>query len=326
MTSPLLAVRGLDIVIRARPHQAEILRAIDLSILEGEIHGLVGESGSGKTTLARALMRLLSPPCRRARGEILFGGLDLCLLPEKEMRHLRGATIAYVPQDAASALNPHQKVGSQFVETLRAHQSVTASQAREQAIQSLAQVGLEEGNEILRSYAHELSVGMAQRVLIAMALALRPRLLLADEPTSSLDVVASVRVARLLADLNERSGLTILFITHDLEMLFRVAHRITVLYGGEIMEQGSLEEIKSNPSHPYTQALLAARLLPGETPLAISGEPPEPGARPQGCVFHPRCPEAGEECSQGSPGVEVIASDHSVRCFHRSPSTREETT
>ncbi|HSR49232.1 MAG TPA: ABC transporter ATP-binding protein [Acidobacteriota bacterium] len=315
---PLLEVRQLSVQAGgAEGPPVPILRGVDLSIYPGEAHGLVGESGSGKTTLGRALLRLQSHSQFQMQGEIWFQGQDLPALAEREMRRLRGPSIAYIPQDAQSSLNPHQRIASQFLEMLWVHTALDAGQRRQRAQDSLKEVGLSESRQVLRAYPHQLSVGMAQRVLIAMALALKPQLLLADEPTSSLDIVSSDRVTALLADLNRTSGLTILLITHDFEVLFKVAQRVSVMYGGEIVEQGPMQLLRRQPSHPYTRALLAARMLPGAEGLAIAGEAPEPRALPPGCVFHPRCPEADALCSRQHPQETALGDDHSVRCLRR---------
>ncbi|MEE8587123.1 MAG: ABC transporter ATP-binding protein [Acidobacteriota bacterium] len=321
---PLLSIRGLSVIAEASGAPEEILRQVDLTIRPGEIHALTGESGSGKSTLARAVLRLLPSRQLRAEGEILFQGQDLLRLPVSRLRKVRGSRIGLIPQEALAALNPYQRVGKQMEEMIRTHLPRTPLEARRMAEESLAEVGLEEPGELLSAFPHQLSLGMCQRVLIALALTTRPQLLLADEPTASLDAANARLIVDLLRDLNRRSGLAILFITHDCDLLFRIADRLTVLYAGVVMENGPAAQIESRPQHPYTQALMASRLLnrqmTGIPPSADGLDyPAEAGIPPAGCPFQPRCGEALPQCRQQHPELLEIAQQHRVRCHNRQP-------
>ncbi len=321
---PLLSIRGLSVSAEAEA-SVEILRHVDLDIQPGEIHALAGESGSGKSTLARAVLRLFPSRRMRMQGEILFEGQNLLRLPIGQMRRLRGSRIGLIPQEAAAALNPYQRVGKQMVEMIRAHLPGTAQQARRITVEGLAEVGLEEPGELLDAFPHQLSLGMCQRVLIALALTTRPGLLLADEPTASLDAANSRLIVDLLRDLNQRIGLAILFITHDCDLMFRIADQVSVLYAGVVMENGPASQIESRFQHPYTQALMASRLLGGQAaePTGQLDNPAQLGKPWCGCPFQPRCGEAVQRCCEEHPELVVIAQQHRVRCHNRRPEKGE---
>lgn len=320
-SDPLLSISGLNVTAEAGGGSLQLLRQVDFSVRSGEIHALAGESGSGKSTLARAVLRLFPSEKIRLQGEIRFDGLDLLQLPIRRLREVRGGRIGFILQEASAALNPYQRIGRQMDEMIRTHLPLSAAEARRNAVESLSEVSLEDPQELLQAYPHQLSLGMCQRVLIALALTTRPELLLADEPTASLDAVNARHIVDLLRDLNRRSGLTILFITHDCELLFRIADRVTVLYAGEVAESGPAGVVRSSPQHPYTQALLASSLSVSSAPVAgIAGEPPDLRHLPAGCPFEPRCPEASPNCRAVHPALAAIGTEHLVRCHNRSPS------
>lgn len=260
---PLLQIRG--VVVEFRLRDGETLRAVDgvdLDVHEGEIHGLVGESGSGKTVLALSILRLIDPPGRVAHGEILWQDKDLLLMPERELNEVRGRGIAMVFQNAPGSLNPALRIERQLIGLLRFRRGMNRADARKEALRLLATVHLQEPERILSSYAHELSGGMAQRVAIAMALACQPRLLIADEPTSALDVTIAAQLLQLLRELRDNFKLSILLISHDLGVIVRLCDRVSVIYAGRIVEQGSVTDIFRKPLHPYTEALRQSILVP----------------------------------------------------------------
>ncbi len=331
---PLLAIEGLGVGFSAGPGgPLEVLRDVSITVGDGEILALVGESGSGKTLTALAVLGLLPPGGRILGGRIhLAGAGDLLALGEDERRRVRGRRLAMIFQDPMSALNPVFSVGFQIVETLRLHRGLSRRRARAEARQLLELVALPDPERRLASYPHQLSGGQLQRVMIAMALASGPDLLLADEPTTALDVTIQAQVIELLADLRRRLGLAVLWITHDLGVIAECADRLAVMYAGQIVEQGSIGELFRHPTHPYTRGLLAAvPRLGSRTPIAgIPGRIPEPGDLPTGCSFHPRCPQAMDRCRRRSPELypvtpgEAVATPqgdaaHRSRCFLEAP-------
>jgi peptide/nickel transport system ATP-binding protein len=263
---------------------------IDLTIGTSEILGLAGESGCGKSTVANAVMQILRPPARIVDGAVLFRGEDLTRLNPEQLRRFRWRNVSMVFQSAMNALNPVMRVGDQFVDMMRAHEHVSKRDALAQAGQLLDLVGIDARR--LRSYPHELSGGMRQRVIIAMALALRPELVILDEPTTALDVVVQREILQQVGDLQREFGFAVLFITHDLSLLFEFAHRIAIMYAGEIVEQASADVLHREPLHPYTQGLMHS-FPPLHGPLermtGIPGSPPDAASPPAGCRFHTRC-------------------------------------
>ncbi len=325
---PLLAIERLGVGFAHPGGPVEVLRDVSIEVHDGEILALVGESGSGKTLTALAILGLLPPGGRILGGCIhLAGAGDLLALGEKQRRQLRGRRIAMIFQDPMSALNPVFSVGFQVAESLRLHRRLSRRRCWAEARRLLELVALPDPERRLRSYPHQLSGGQLQRVSIAMALASGPDLLLADEPTTALDVTIQAQVIELLADLRRRLGLTVLLITHDLGVVAECADRVAVMYAGQIVEQGSVCEIFRHPAHPYTQGLLAAvpRLGAGSPITGIAGRIPEPGALPTGCSFHPRCCRAMERCRRRSPELYRVAlpagqePGHRSRCFLESP-------
>jgi oligopeptide/dipeptide ABC transporter ATP-binding protein len=292
---------------------------VDLTVARGRITGLVGESGSGKSTMAAALMGLARPPAKVTAGEILLDGQDLRLLRRSEMTALRGRRIALIPQSAMNALNPAYTIHRQVSEA--AAQTRPVVEAARKAAELLELVGIPK--ERHRSFPHELSGGMRQRVVIGMAIANEPSLLVADEPVTGLDVVTQARILRLLLDLQSRLGLSMLLISHDLPLVARVASDLAVMYGGKIVESGPTAAVTGDPGHPYTRELLRSfpSLRGPRVRLAsIVGEPPDLVSPPVGCRFRPRCPDAIEICADAHPPLVEVSPGHRVACVHRMPS------
>ena len=290
-----------------------VVRAVDgvsLKIALGECLGLVGESGSGKTVTALSILRLVPEPGRIVGGTVKLDGRNLLELPEAAMREVRGRHIAMIFQDPTVALNPAYRVNEQVADVIRLRLGTSRSEARDQAWEWLARLGIPES--YIREYPHRLSGGMRQRVLIAMALCLQPRLLIADEPTTALDVTVQAQVLDILQGFIEEMGFSMMLITHDLGVVARVAHRVAVMYGGMVIEEGPVRELFRNPLHPYTQGLMEAarRLRPiPEANRAMSCQ--------GGCRFAVRCPEAIPECGEGVPELREIGPAHWVRCIRR---------
>jgi peptide/nickel transport system ATP-binding protein len=326
MTDPLLSVRNLHVRFRT---DEGVLRAVDgvsFDLNRGETVCLIGESGSGKTVTCETITRLVrTPPAEISEGEVVFDGMDLLAADEATMEEIRGGRIAHVFQNPGSALNPVYTVGWQLVEAIRLHRNVGKAAARERAVGLLDRVGIPEAAIRFHDYPHEFSGGMRQRVVIAMALAADPDLLIADEPTTALDVTTQAQILRLLGDLQAEYGLAVLLVTHDLGIVADVADRVVVMYAGKVMETADVFALFEEPSHPYTRALL--RCLPGRSKrmTAIGGDVPDPTDPPSGCRFHPRCRYAIEECrANGQPPLYHVApgargTPHGVSCVHYAP-------
>jgi oligopeptide/dipeptide ABC transporter ATP-binding protein len=316
----LLRVEDLGVVFTHGAMEARALRGIDLSFYEKEIHGLVGESGSGKTVTSTCIMGLLpSPPGKIVSGKIFFEGRNLLALPESEMRKVRGRRIAMVFQEPAKYLNPAFKIGEQITEMLILHKSLTKAQAREKARELLGLVGLGKDGRVLDSYPHELSGGMKQRAMIAIAISCDPAFLIADEPTTALDVTLQLQILRLIIKLKDLLGMGILFISHDLGVVKEVADRVSVIYAGRIVESSSKAALFDKPLHPYTKLLILS--IPdarkrGKRLAAIPGRVPDADDTPQGCAFHPRCPLADEVCARENPQLSEFEPGHAVACHH----------
>jgi oligopeptide/dipeptide ABC transporter ATP-binding protein len=304
------------------------VRDLSFTIAAGEVLGLVGESGSGKSITSLALMGLL-PPQARVSGEIVFtngkGSHDLLQLPEEHMRPLRGARLAMIFQEPMTALNPVMRVGDQIAEAVVAHGEVSKQEAWNRALAAMNDVGIGDSERRARGYPHQHSGGMRQRVMIAMAIVNRPQLLIADEPTTALDVTIQAQILELLAELRSKFGLTMLFISHDLAVVSQVADRVAVMYAGNLVEVGSKHDIFHAPAHPYTRGLLNAvptlrtdRSRPLET---IEGTVPPLHAVPLGCPFEPRCGFRVAECARGLPSLAEVASGHWARCPVVNPRT-----
>ena len=309
----LLTVRNLAIGVSQRL----IVEDVDLDLREGEVLGLVGESGSGKTVTCRALARLLPRGLRIAAGSVRLNGRDLARLSEEEMRKVRGAEIAMIFQNPSSHLDPVMRIGNQIAESVRYHEGASMAEGRARAVELLRQVGIPDPARRVDAYPHEFSGGMRQRAMIAIALACTPKLLIADEPTTALDVTVQAQVLRLLLDLRDRLGLAILLVTHNLGVVAQTCDSLAVMYAGRVMERGATRELLRTPAHPYTEALLKcqpgsakpAALLP-----AIPGQPPSASAFPDGCRFHPRCPRAAAQCQERRPELRPLDRERMAAC------------
>ncbi|MCZ6857318.1 MAG: ABC transporter ATP-binding protein [Gemmatimonadetes bacterium] len=322
--TPLLSIRRLSTSFAT---DAGIARAVDdvsLDLEQGETLGLVGESGCGKTVTALSILRLIAEPPGQYGEEsrIEYEGVNLLDLSPNKLREIRGAQIAMIFQEPMSSLNPVLTIGSQIVEAIRAHESVSKSEATERAVELLRVVAMPDPDHRMKDYPHQMSGGMQQRVMIAMALSCHPKILIADEPTTALDVTIQAQILDLLTDLKARFGMSVIFITHDLGVLAGIADRVAVMYGGKIVEQGAVRTIFERPAHPYTQGLLAAvpRIDRPDAQLqGIPGAVPTATQWPSGCRFHPRCSQRIERCSTESPPAVTIGAGHVARCWVATP-------
>jgi oligopeptide/dipeptide ABC transporter ATP-binding protein len=304
---PLLAIRGLGVGLRTPAGVTPLVRGIDLDVHEGERVGLVGESGSGKSLTLLAVMGLLAtPPLEVTSGSVRLAGTELVGAPERTLRALRGSQMAMIYQDPMTSLDPVQRVGAQIAEGLRAH-GTSRRDARERVLAVLAEVQLPDPARLARAYPHELSGGMRQRVMIAAALAGNPRLLLADEPTTALDVTIQRQILRQVARVQQARNLAVLWVTHDLGVAAQFVQRLAVMYAGRVVESGPTKALFAQPQHPYSAALLAAVPLatgPRQPLGQIPGAPPDPAQLPPGCSFAPRCGQAREICAATDPVLE----------------------
>ena len=316
--APLLDVCDLSLSFDTGERTTRVLRGVGFRLGPGRRLALVGESGCGKTVTALALARLLpEPPARVTGGEIRFRGENVRRMGPARLRALRGGGLAYVFQEPASSLNPVMRVGQQIVEAIRVHRRESARSARAEAEELLRRVGIPDPRDRYRSYPHEMSGGMQQRVMIAMALASRPAVFVADEPTTALDVTIQAQILELLARLCRESKAALLLITHNLGIVAGLADRVAVMYAGTIVEEGPVTQVLLRPAHPYTRALLRAvpRLGNREAPLeAIPGTVPDPADLPPGCAFAPRCRKARAECTRAEPPRVGIETEWTVRC------------
>jgi oligopeptide/dipeptide ABC transporter ATP-binding protein len=320
----LLAVDRLRTVFDTSTGPVTAVDDISFEIRPGETLSLVGESGSGKSVTALSIMRLVQPPGRIAGGRILFKGRDLLTLDERQMREVRGAAISLIFQEPMTALNPVFTIGDQLAETLSVHGRARGREARKQAADLLDAVRIPNATARLGEYPHQLSGGMRQRVLIAMALACRPALVIADEPTTALDVTIQAQILDLLREMKAAFNLSLLLITHDLGVVAETADRVAVMYAGRIVETGPVRSMFRTPQHPYTRGLLASIPggRPGERLHAIDGSVPRLGALPRGCAFHPRCPDRFEPCTTEPPPDYVAGAEQTAKCYlHRAPIT-----
>ena len=312
----LLEVDQLTTVFDLAQGPAAAVAGVSFHVDAGETLGLVGESGSGKSVTALSILRLVQPPGRIAGGAIRFEGRDLLSLGEREMCHIRGAEIALIFQEPMTALNPVFTVGDQIAETLLVHNRASRAEARRQAVGLLDAVRIPDAAARARDYPHQLSGGMRQRVLIAMALACQPKLVIADEPTTALDVTIQAEILDLLREMRERFNLALLLITHDLGVIAETADRVAVMYAGRIVEDGPVRALFHEPRHPYTRGLLESIPGTGRGRLhAIEGSVPAPGALPPGCAYHPRCPDRIDRCTSAPPPDYPAGADHRAKCF-----------
>jgi oligopeptide/dipeptide ABC transporter ATP-binding protein len=313
----LLEVRGLKTSFHTSDGVVQAVTGVDFHVNRGEVMGLVGESGCGKSVTSLSIMRLIAPPGRIEAGEVLFDGRDLLGLSDNEMRRLRGDRISMIFQQPTSSLNPVYDVGMQLGEVFELHRGMKRKAARARAEELLEMVGIPDPRRRLEAFPHELSGGMAQRVMIAMALAMEPELLIADEPTTALDVTIQAEILNLLRQLKHDFGLSLLLITHDLGVVAHTADRVAVMYAGRIVEQAPVRALFKTPAHPYTQALL--RAMPGSTHSArrlepIEGQVPPLQRMPPGCAFAPRCAWHHEACDVEPPPMYPVADGHGARC------------
>jgi oligopeptide/dipeptide ABC transporter ATP-binding protein len=320
--APVLAVTDLVVTLRARGRTATILDGVSITAHPGETVALVGESGAGKTVLALAVMGLLPGGMRIERGSVRVRGDELVDAPDAVIRAKRGGEMAMIFQDPQSSLHPAFRVGAQVAEAIRAHdRHVSKPDARDRAVELLRRVGIPQSETRARDYPHQLSGGMRQRVMIAMAMANAPSLLIADEATTALDVTVQAQVLEVLRAAQAATGAAMLVVTHDLGVVASIADRVVVMYSGRIAESGTVDAVLGAPAHPYTQGLLAAvpRLTRGDAPVeAIAGQPPSPFARPTGCAFHPRCAFADDRCAEEIPALLLQPGDgaRAVACHH----------
>ncbi len=314
---PLFSIRDLGVEYHTRGGDVRAVDSVSFDIRRGEILGLVGESACGKSTLGKALMRLHRKPARIMGGELLFDGRDLMTLTEDEMRSVRGGEIGMVFQDPMTSLNPVQRIIEHLTETIRAHEPQTSDeQARKRAGELAEKLGIRA--ERLREYPHQMSGGMRQRVMISLALALRAKLVIADEPTTSLDVIVEAKFLDLLRELRQEFDLTILLITHNIGVVAEVSDRVAVMYAARLVEIGDVRRIFANPKHPYTRGLLRSvpNITLGDNELyKMEGAPPSLLHPPTGCRFHPRCPDRMEICDRKNPPFEKVESDDQVACW-----------
>ena len=322
MTAPAAAepvVRAEDVAVSfvGRDATVNAVNGVSFTLDPGEVLCILGESGSGKSVTLRALMRLL--PSRRARlsGSIEISGLDVMAMSDRALADLRGTEVGMIFQEPMVAFDPVYTVGTQITETIVRHEGVSREQARRRALDLLDRVQIPSPERRLRAYPHELSGGMRQRAMIALALSCQPRLLLADEPTTALDATVQIQILLLLRELQRELGMAVIFVTHDVGVAVEIADRIAVMYGGKFVETGPVREIMGNPRHPYTQGLLASTVHSasrGQTLEAIPGSPPDMTQLPPGCAFAPRCRFAEPAC-ESPPAATQLSPDHMVRCI-----------
>lgn len=319
----VLEVKNLHTSFFTHVGEVKAVRGVNIDIYQGEAVGIVGESGCGKSVTSLSIMRLVPPPGKIISGEIYFKGEDLLKKSEKEMQKIRGNKISMVFQDPMTSLNPVYTVGDQLMEPLRIHKKMDAKSARRQAIELLKAVGIPDPERRLNQYPHEFSGGMRQRVMIAMALSCQPELVIADEPTTALDVTIQAQILELLKQLKAEFNMSIMLITHDLGIVADLCSRVIVMYAGIIVEEGTTREIFYNPKHPYTWGLLKSipriNMLSKERLIPIDGQPPDLLKPPQGCPFMPRCRYAMRICKEQCPGLYSVSESHKAACWLLDP-------
>ena len=316
----LLSVKNLKTYFFTDTNVAKAVDDISFDIPEGKTLCLVGESGSGKSITSLSIMRLIEKPGKIVDGKVILNDKDLLTLSEKEMKNIRGSKISMIFQEPMTSLNPSYTVGFQIMETLKLHNKLSKKELREKAIEALNLVAIPSPEERLKEYPFKLSGGMRQRVMIAMAMACNPNLLIADEPTTALDVTIQAQVLALMNDLKEKKNTSILFITHDLGVVAEMADYVAVMYTGKIVEKSTVENIINSPKHPYTEGLLMSLPQKGKTErksklYSIEGNVPSLFNLPEGCTFWPRCPFAKDICKKEKPVLEKITDNHEVACF-----------
>jgi peptide/nickel transport system ATP-binding protein len=321
MAEPLLRVEDLQVSFATEEGVVQAVDGVSFDLAPGEVLAVVGESGSGKSVTAMTLMGLTRSPNARFEGAAHYKGTELIAANEDELRRVRGAEIAMIFQDPMTSLNPVQRIGHQIIEQIQEHEGVPDQQARERTVELLERVGIPRAAERVDNFPHEFSGGMRQRVMIALALSCNPSVLIADEPTTALDVTIQAQILQRMRDLREETGAAVILVTHDLGVVADIADRIAVMYAGRIVEEGTLDEIFYDPQHPYTWGLLGSitrvdKPRPERLP-AIAGLPPSLANRPEGCHFRPRCPHEFSECPKVPPleSRAEVQSDHRDRCW-----------
>jgi len=315
---PLLGIEGLRTHFFTNDGVVRAVDGISLSVRQAETLGLVGESGCGKSISALSVMRLLSRPGRAVAGRVNFDGRNLLELSEEEMEDVRGNDIAMIFQEPMTSLNPVFRVGDQIGEALRRHLGIDRDDAHDRVVELFATVGIPSPERRVREYPHQLSGGMRQRVMIAMALACKPKLLIADEPTTALDVTIQAQILELIKELKRTQNMAVIMITHDLGVIAEVAQNVAVMYAGKIVERAPVEDLFASPQHPYTQGLLASIPSPdklGRRLDVISGVVPHPLNLPHGCTFAPRCPHRMDVCETAFPALDPTGPNHDVACY-----------
>ncbi|NGY72123.1 peptide ABC transporter ATP-binding protein [Priestia megaterium] len=315
----MIQIKNLHVQFSTYGGRVQAVRGVSFDLHKGETLAIVGESGCGKSVTSHSIMRLIpTPPGRITSGSILFKGQDLTKLSEKKMRDIRGADISMIFQDPMTALNPTLRVGEQIAENIMQHENISKEKAKEKAFEMLELVGIPNPKERLKQYPHEFSGGMRQRIVIAMALVCNPEVLIADEPTTALDVTIQAQILELFKDIQQKTDVSIVLITHDLGVVAQVADRVAVMYAGKIVEIGTRRDIFYTPQHPYTKGLLRSvpRLDLYESELVpIAGSPPDLFAPPSGCSFAPRCPYVMEVCDRMYPASTKLKESHQVHCW-----------
>jgi oligopeptide transport system ATP-binding protein len=320
MPELLLDVQGLETQFRTPDGVVHAVNGVSFSLKEGETLGVVGESGCGKSVTMLSVLRLIpSPPGKVTAGKAFYQGQDLLKMSDEEIRHVRGAQIAMIFQDPMTSLNPVMTIGKQLMEPLQLHLGMNNHQAKERAAELLEMVGISEAKQHLNDYPHQFSGGMRQRVMIAMALSCNPQILIADEPTTALDVTIQAQIVELVKRLRDELGMTIIWITHDLGIVAGLARRVIVMYGGYIIEESGVKDLYANPSHPYTLGLLGSLPRLDETNrerlYSIEGMPPVLYSKPEACPFAPRCKWSMERCWKENPALELVGPEHRAACF-----------
>lgn len=319
MSQPVLEIENLQTHFFTDRGQIPAVDGVTITVNKGEVLGIVGESGCGKSVTSLSVMKLVpNPPGKIVGGSIKFKGEDLVLASEKRMREIRGNEIAMIFQEPMTSLNPVYTIGDQIGEAIRLHMKVGKKEALGRAVEMLKKVGIPRAEGIVREYPHQLSGGMRQRVMIAMAMACNPELLIADEPTTALDVTIQAQILDLMRHVNKESGMAILLITHDLGVVAEMCHRVVVMYAGNVVEEGDVRTILKEPKHPYTIGLLNS--LPKlevsqERLYSIPGNVPIPGSIQMGCRFSPRCEQADDKCRTQMPELKTVGANHRARCW-----------
>ena len=317
--SPLVQIEDLCVTFTGGKRPVQAVNGVTLNVTRGQVMALIGESGSGKSVTLRTLLRLHPERRTQMRGKVLVAGRDVLTMNPRELNDYRGKTTSMIFQEPLLALDPVYPLGQQIVEAIRRHEPVSRAEAERRALALFEQVRIPSPARRLQAYPHEMSGGMRQRAMIALALACKPQVLLADEPTTALDATVQIQILLLLRELQRELGLSVIFVTHDIGAAVEVADRVAVMYGGRIVEEGAVRELIRAPRHPYTQALLGSRshgaMVPGQRLQTISGSPPDLAHLPPGCSFAERCTRASDLCRSSQPPVESVSADHAVRCF-----------